>query len=39
MARTVQGTHAAARMRKETKNGKVRRLQLNDELVIILQPL
>jgi integrase len=39
MARTVQGTHAAARIRKETKNGKVRRLPMDDELIAILYPL
>jgi integrase len=39
MARTIKGTHAAARIRKETKNGKERRLPLDKELISILQPL
>lgn len=39
LARTVQGTHAAARVRKETKNGKVRKLPFTDDLTEILKPL
>lgn len=39
MARTLKGTHSAARVRKETKNGKERKLPLNDEIVAILKPL
>jgi integrase len=39
LARTVKGTHAAARIRKETKNGKVRMLPLSDDLKEVLMPL
>jgi integrase len=39
LARTIHGTHAAARIRKETKNGKERMLPLDDETIAILQPL
>lgn len=39
LARTVNGTHAAARTRKETKNGKIRMLPLNDDLKTVLLPL
>jgi integrase len=39
LARTVNGTHAAARIRKETKNGKVRKLPLTDDLLDVLNPL
>lgn len=39
LARTVNGTHAAARVRKETKNGKVRMLPLTLDLLEILKPL
>jgi integrase len=36
MARTVNGTHAAARVRKETKNGKERSLPLTPDLLDLL---
>lgn len=36
LARTLKGTNAAARIRKETKNGKVRLLPLTDDLSEIL---
>jgi integrase len=39
LARTVNGTHAAARVRKETKNGKVRKLPFTDDLKELLAPL
>lgn len=39
LARTVKGTHAAARIRKETKNGKVRVLPFTDDLKEILASL
>lgn len=39
LARTVQGTHAAARVRKETKNGKVRILPMTDDLEELFSPL
>ncbi len=39
LARSVKGTHAAARIRKETKNGKVRMLPLSDDLKEVLMPL
>jgi len=39
LARSVKGTHAAARIRKETKNGKVRMLPLSDDLKEVLLPL
>lgn len=39
MARTVNGTHAGARVRKETKNGKQRYLPLTTDLREILLPL
>ena len=39
LARTVKGTHAAARIRKETKNGKVRMLPLSDDLKELLMSL
>jgi integrase len=38
LARTVNGTHAAARIRKETKNGKVRILPMTDDLEELLRP-
>jgi integrase len=38
LARTVKGTHAAARIRKETKNGKVRILPMTDDLEELLRP-
>ncbi|OYW75392.1 MAG: hypothetical protein B7Z27_08790, partial [Sphingobacteriia bacterium 32-37-4] len=39
LARTVNGTHAAARVRKETKNGKIRFLPFTDDLKELLAPL
>ena len=39
LARTVKGTHAEARVRKATKNGKIRILPLTDDLKEILLPL
>jgi len=39
LARTIRGTHAAARIRKETKNGKVRQLPIDEILITLLQPL
>ena len=39
LARTVQGTHAAARVRKETKNGKVRILPMTTDLEELFRPL
>ncbi|OYZ00982.1 MAG: hypothetical protein B7Y37_08785 [Sphingobacteriia bacterium 28-36-52] len=39
LARTVNGTHAAARVRKETKNGKIRVLPFTDDLKALLAPL
>jgi integrase len=39
MARTMKGTHAAARVRKETKNGKERLLPLDNEIIGVLEPL
>ncbi len=39
MARSVHGTHASARIRKETKNGKVRMLPLTADLMDVLSPL
>jgi integrase len=38
LARTVKGTHAAARVRKETKNGKQRFLPMTDDLEELLKP-
>jgi integrase len=38
LARTVKGTHASARIRKETKNGKVRILPMTDDLEELLIP-
>jgi integrase len=35
-ARTVRGTHTAARVRKETKNGKVRMIPMTEDLEAIL---
>ena len=37
LARSIKGTHAALRKRKETKNGKVRYLPLSEELAVILR--
>jgi integrase len=39
LARTLKGTHAKARIDKETKNGKVRYLPLSPELREVLLPL
>lgn len=39
LARTIKGTNAGARIRKETKNGKHRVLPLTDDLKNILLPL
>jgi integrase len=39
LARSVKGTHAAARVRKETKNGKVRKLPFTNDLKDLLPPL
>jgi len=39
LARSLQGTNSAARVRKETKNGKERILPLTDDLKNILLPL
>jgi integrase len=38
LARTVNGTHAAARVRKETKNGKVRTIPMTEDLEELLLP-
>jgi integrase len=38
LARTVNGTHAAARVRKETKNGKVRIIPMTEDLEELLLP-
>lgn len=39
LARTVKGTHSSARVRKETKNGKVRYIPLTEDLKSLLEPL
>jgi integrase len=39
LARSIKGTNASARVRKETKNGKVRMLPFTDDLKEILMPL
>lgn len=39
LARTVKGTHSSARIRKETKNGKVRYIPLTEDLKSLLEPL
>lgn len=39
LARSIKGTNANARIRKETKNGKERMLPLTDDLLNVLQPL
>lgn len=39
LARTLKGTNAAARVRKETKNGKQRMLPLMEDLKEVLLPL
>ncbi len=39
LARTVNGTHSSARIRKETKNGKERILPLSKDLIEVLSPL
>ncbi len=38
LARTVNGTHASARVRKETKNGKERMLPLTRDMLEVLKP-
>jgi integrase len=38
LARTIKGAHAGARIRKETKNGKIRLLPMTPDLEEILQP-
>lgn len=38
LARTVKGTHAGARVRKETKNGKVRMIPMTEDLEELLLP-
>jgi integrase len=37
LARSLKGTHASARIRKETKNGKIRQLPLTDDLRELLE--
>jgi len=39
LARTVKGTNASARVRKETKNGKERVLPLTEDLQDVIKPL
>jgi integrase len=39
LARSVKGTNANARIRKETKNGKERMLPLTGDLLTVIQPL
>ncbi|MCW3074506.1 MAG: hypothetical protein JWP69_1575 [Flaviaesturariibacter sp.] len=39
LSRTLKGTNAAARIRKETKNGKERVLPLDEDLKVVLLPL
>jgi integrase len=39
LARSVNGTHSGARVRKETKNGKVRMLPLTPDLFDVISPL
>jgi integrase len=39
LARSTKGTHAEARVRKETKNGKERLLPLTDDLLEVLKPV
>ena len=39
LARTVKGTNAEARVRKETKNGKERVLPLTEDLLTVIHPL
>jgi integrase len=39
LARSVKGTHSAARVRKETKNGKIRLLPFTEDLKEVLLPL
>lgn len=39
LARSTKGTHAEARVRKETKNGKERLLPLTNDLLEVLNPL
>lgn len=37
LARTLSGTHASARIRKETKNGKIRQIPMSEGLKEVLQ--
>ena len=39
MARTLKGSNAHARIRKETKNGKIRLLPMTPDLEALLHPL
>ncbi len=39
LARSLKGTNAAARIRKETKNGKTGQLPLTKDLSLVLKPL
>jgi integrase len=39
LARSIKGTNANARIRKETKNGKERMLPLTGDLLTVIQPL
>jgi integrase len=39
LARTVKGTHSAVRVRKETKNGKIRMLPMTEDLEGVIIPL
>jgi integrase len=39
LARTVRGTNQGIRVRKETKNGKVRMIPLTDDLQEVIKPL
>jgi integrase len=39
LARTVRGTNQGVRVRKETKNGKVRMIPLTDDLQEVIKPL
>ena len=39
LARTLKGTHAKARIDKETKNGKIRELPLSEDLKEVLLPV
>ncbi|MBL7722760.1 MAG: site-specific integrase [Chitinophagaceae bacterium] len=39
LARSIKGSNATARIRKETKNGKQRVLPLTDDLLEVIKPL